>query len=173
WDCRWPDPVAMQVAHDRIRLTLDPDRPDLNMRLPTTVRMEPAPASESDPLPRALLVTPWAAERVFWGLPDGSAPPISSAFPLQGDDEGRVDTGQGVVLHADGTDIPVIIGWEPETGHFFSETLLKPILNYTRADEVLQIALGERPTPTKSKSLSNHLEHQVSRRSLFGFLRRE
>lgn len=166
WDLRWPDPIAVQVAAQR--LLEGSARTDLNRELPILARME----GELDPSQgsRCLLVTPWAVERVHWVNPGLEAPPIQSAYPLELDASGRVASGQGVLLLWE-RPTPVLISWEPETGHTFVEVLLAPVIGYAHAEEVLDAALGQTPARPPKQALSDHLERPVSRRGMFSFLR--
>ncbi|MBF0132861.1 MAG: hypothetical protein HQL75_09790 [Magnetococcales bacterium] len=167
WDCRWPDPVALKVANDRLLASLSPDDPSLNRTLGVTVRMEP-PDHPNDPV-SALLVSPWAVERVFWhhGQP-GSPPPIIHVAELELDAHGRVAAGQGVILETQERTVPVVIGWEPETGHHFVHTLLHRVHDFDTVDAAINEALGVHPLAPTHRSLSGHMQKKISRRGLFG-----
>jgi hypothetical protein len=169
WDCRWPDPVAIQVAADRILASRSQDDPALNRKLRVYVRPDP-PGLVEDPI-SALLITPWAAERVYWNQPE-QTPGIIHAAPLEVNDQGRVAVGQGVMLETSKRTVPVLIAWEPETGHHFIETLLHSVRDYDSAEHVIAALDGEEKVPTAKKSLTQHLDKKVSRRGLFSFLDR-
>ncbi len=172
WRFRWPDPVAIQVAHNRILDGLDPDAPELNPRVSVMVHMEPP--SDDEDLARAILVTPWGVERIYWGE-EGQAPPIHTAYPLEVDREtGLVVAGQGLLLKTDGRRVPVTVGLEPETGHYFSQRLLHSVAGMTSAHDALQAAMGRSSTSERAderRSVSGHLERPVSRRGLLGLFR--
>ncbi|ABK43192.1 hypothetical protein Mmc1_0671 [Magnetococcus marinus MC-1] len=171
WDCRWPDPVALKVANDRLAEALDGERAGLNPALEVMVEMESA--ARDDGLASALLITPWAIERVYWLGAGQLAPPVQSAYPLEGDAQGRVAAGQGVLLHTAKGATPVVIAWEPETGHHFAQVLLPQVQNYINSYDAMAAAKavgGAQPHRTK-QSLSNHLDKPVSRRGLFNLFR--
>ncbi|MBF0136728.1 MAG: hypothetical protein H7833_03320 [Magnetococcus sp. DMHC-1] len=178
WEFRWPDPVAIQVASERIlrelrtRASADgTELTSLNLRLPVMVRMESTAGAEE--LARALLLTPWGVERIYWhphGQEQSSI--IESAFPLEADTEGRVAKGQGVLLRVAGSPRPVLIGWEPETGHYFVETLLHSVQEFDTIEEAFNMAQGVRPLrKPKMPTISDQMQRQVSRRQLLGFWR--
>lgn len=169
WDCRWPDPVAIKVATERLLAELPQDRPDLNLRLPVTVRLETEAITPR--LTRALLVTPWAVERIYWSAPALPAPPLEVAAPLDKDELDRPCKGQGAILRADDGNRPVVIAWEPETGHYFVETLLSPLLEFTTPEEAMATATGAAPPPPPRKAMTSHLQTEVSRRGFLRFLR--
>lgn len=174
WDCRWPDPVALQVAAERLLDGLADTRKKLNRNIKVTVRMEPSP--HPDALTRAVIAAPWGVERVYWNPPGVAEPPIESAYPLEADEAGRVARGQGMMLDAgkEGKK-PILIAWEPETGHYFVETLLHSVLGYSNAEEALRMAGGGgrvEPRKQPKKSVTQHLEKEVSRRGLFDLFRR-
>lgn len=167
WDCRWPDPVALKVATDRLLAGLSPDDPSLNRALGVTVRMEP-PDDPNDPV-SALLVSPWAVERVFWHrVQTGSPPPLIHVAELELDAHGRVAAGQGVILETRERTVPVVIGWEPETGHHFVHTLLHRVSDIDTADAAINEALGIHPLAPTHRSISGHMQKKVSRRGLIG-----
>lgn len=168
WDCRWPDPVALKVATDRLLASRSAEDHHLNRRLGVTVRLE-SPNDPEDPV-SALLVSPWAVERVFWhhNTP-GSSPPIMYAFDLELDATGRVVAGQGVIFKTRERTWPVVIGWEPEIGHHFVHTLLHQVDHLNSVDEAISEALGVHHLAASKRSLSDHLQKKVSRRSMFGF----
>ncbi|MBF0420515.1 MAG: hypothetical protein HQL78_10155 [Magnetococcales bacterium] len=168
WDCRWPDPVALKVATDRILAARPEDDPDLNRRLAVTVRME-VPGQDGDPV-SAILVTPWAVERVFWHFNGSSAtPPIRFASELEFDLQGRVAAGQGVILETSQRTYPVVIAWEPETGHHFVQTLLHEVHAFHSVEKAIQSALsGNTPRGRITQaSMAATLDKEVSRRGLF------
>ncbi|MBF0447339.1 MAG: hypothetical protein HQL67_03975 [Magnetococcales bacterium] len=167
WECRWPDPVAIKVATDRILAQRSPDDPALNRKIQVIVR--PDPPGLADQPNSALLVTPWGVERIYWSPPQ-QRPAIIHAAPLELDETGRVQAGQGVLLKSGETTIPVLVAWEPETGHHFVETLLHSVRDYDSAQQAIAAIEGTEPTPDKKKSLSQHMEKKISRRGLFGFL---
>ncbi|MBF0627530.1 MAG: hypothetical protein HQL91_04840 [Magnetococcales bacterium] len=171
WDCRWPDPVALKVSATRILRTLPENDPALNRRLAITVEMELNDDYSGEI--RALLVTPWAVERIHWHTPGlGSIPRIRHAMDLEVDDAGRVAAGQGVLLECDdGRLVPVVIAWEPETGHYFVEALLHHTEGLATAREALDVALGKPlPQPVR-QSVSSSMNRTVSRRGLLKFWR--
>ena len=167
WDCRWPDAMALQVACDRILSDRSPDDPALNRRLPVTVRMDPLPHAD-DPV-RAVLVTPWGVEYVYWPHTGRASPDVLHAVELETDAEGRVASGIGLLLETRQRQIPVVTVWEPETGHYFVETLLHSVRDFNSVDDALATALGRRPPPAPKTSLSGHLKKTLSRRGLLGF----
>jgi hypothetical protein len=167
WDCRWPDPVAIKVAADRILASRDEDDPALNRKL--RVHVEADPPSEAEELTSVLLVTPWAVERIYW-TPQWLSPAVIHAAPLEIDENGRVASGQGVLLETSQRTIPVLIAWEPETGHHFIETLLHSLRDYDSIEQVMAGLQDEQKVPITKKSLTQHLDKKVSRRGLFGFL---
>ncbi|MEG3638423.1 hypothetical protein [Magnetococcus sp. PR-3] len=172
WDCRWPDPVALKVANDRIAHSLDSARPGINAALEVMVELESA--ARDDGLASALLVTPWAIERVYWLGPGQINPPIQSAVPLEGDHSGRVAGGQGALLETGSGTKPVIIGWEAETGHHFVETIIREVQNYLNSMDAMAAAKAvgsTAPNPKIKKSMTTHLEKPVSRRGLFNMFR--
>jgi hypothetical protein len=172
WDCRWPDPVALKVAAQRILAEQSADRTDLNRRLDITVRMEPPPPDAGPgALVRALLVTPWAVERIYWANPAAESLPIESAYPLEGDASHRVSKGQGVLLRSGTRTVPVLIAWEPETGHHFVEALRSEVQAFEDPEEALAAALGTKPPPPPRKSISGHMNTSVSRRRLIRWFR--
>lgn len=170
WDCRWPDPVALQVASERILQSRAPDDPNLNRRLTIRVQMVP-PELPTEPT-RALLVTPWAVERIYWHNTAQADPPVRHAAPLTPDAEGRVAAGLGVILEYATLRVPVLTAWEPEVGHHFVETLLPSVRDCLSGDEALAIALGQKPLYPPKRSVTDHLTRPVSRRSLFGIFGR-
>ncbi len=170
WDCRWPDTMALQVATDRILRSRPLDDPGFNRHLPITVRMDPTPYPD-DPT-RALLVAPWGVERIYWTPPDSGPPPILHVAELETDGQGRVASGIGVLLETEERQIPVITAWEPETGHYFLETLLHSVRNFNNVETALATALGRKPPPAPKSSLSDHLKKNMSRRNLLGFGRK-
>ncbi|MBF0153394.1 MAG: hypothetical protein HQL64_06625 [Magnetococcales bacterium] len=176
WEFRWPDPVAIQVASERIlRETLDQAKADgveltdFNLRLPVMVRMESSPFTEE--LAHALLVAPWGVERVYWHPPNQQqSPAIESAYALEADANGNVAKGQGVLLRVAGNLKPVLIGWEPETGHYFVETLLHSVREFDTAGEVFAMASRAYPLyKPETQTVSSQMQRQVSRRQLFSF----
>ena len=169
WDCRWPDPIAIQVAADRILATRPIDDPALNRKMRVYVRPD-HPGMPEDPT-SAILVTPWAVERVYWNPPE-QTPALIHVAPLNVDEEGRIAAGQGVMLETSTRTIPVLIAWEPEAGHHFIETLLHSVRDYESPEQAIAAIQGEEPPPSAKKSLSQHMEKQISRRGLFGFLDR-
>lgn len=167
WDCRWPDPVALKVATDRILSSRPLDDPGLNRILGVFVRMEP-PNDAGGPV-SAILVTPWAVERIYWHhYQPNTTPPITHAAKLELDGAGRVAAGQGVLFQTKERTLPVIIGWEPETGHYFIETLLHQVYDYRSANDAINAALGVRPISLGKKSLDDRLNDKVSRRGILG-----
>lgn len=170
WDCRWPDPVALQVAAERLLQQRDPEDPGLNRKVSVLVR--PDPPEGPDEVVSVLLASPWAVERIYWSAPPGQPPPILHAAPLDVDQEGRVAAGQGVMLELERRTVPVLIAWEPETGHHFVETLCHSVRDFHSSEEALQAVQDDRPPPIFKKSLSQHMEKKISRRGLFGFLDR-
>nr|CRH08082.1 Protein of unknown function [Candidatus Magnetococcus massalia] len=172
WSCRWPDPVALKVANDRLLEGMDPERPGLNGRLEVMVRMESM--SRDDGLASGILVTPWAVERVYWLATGGEHPPIQSAFPLEPNEEGLIAGGQGVILETSDGPTPVVIALEPETGHHFIQSLQHDVMNYLNSEDALAGALGmggHEPPPRPKKSVTSHMERKVSRRGLFDLFR--
>ena len=168
WDCRWPDAIALRVATERLLLARGESDPALNQNLPIRVHMDP-PENPEDPM-RAILVTPWAVERIYWSNPAKGPPPIRHAAALERDQTGRAATGQGVLLETEERQIPVQIAWEPETGHHFVETVLHSVRDFDTPDEAIATALGTQPPPKTKQSLSNHLQKKMSRRRLLGLL---
>ncbi|MBF0309057.1 MAG: hypothetical protein HQL56_05990 [Magnetococcales bacterium] len=168
WDVRWPDPVAIQVAAARL-MAAQAENSALNRALGIHLHMEEG--SFEDPYSTGILVTPWAVERIFWINPPRREPSLQSAMPLTIDDKGRVAPGQGVILQESSRRIGVLTAWEPETGHYFVETLLPSTLPFRSCQEALQAALGAPAPQPPRQSLSTQLETACSRRSLFGFLR--
>ncbi|MEO5348168.1 MAG: hypothetical protein H7836_00755 [Magnetococcus sp. YQC-3] len=169
WDCRWPDPVALQVASERILQSRPADDPSLNRRLAIRVQMDP-PDQPTDPI-RALLVTPWAVERIYWNNTAQPTPPIRHALPLTADSQGRVMAGLGVILEYATHKVPVLIAWEPEVGHHFVETLLPSVRDCGSVEEAIAVALGRKPLYPPKRSVTDHLSVPVSRRNLFGIFR--
>ena len=169
WDCRWPDPVALQVASERILQSRPADDPSLNRRLTVRVQMIP-PDLPIDPV-RALLVTPWAVERIYWNNTAHPTPPIRHAVPLTADDQGRVKAGLGVILEYAAHKVPVLTAWEPEVGHHFVETLLPSVKDFGSVEEALAVALGHKPLYPPKRSVTDHLSAPLSRRNLFGVFR--
>lgn len=167
WDCRWPDPVAVTVAADRILAQRPLDDPALNRKLRVYVRLDP-PGIPEDPI-SAVLVTPWGVERVYWNPPE-QLPEIIHAVPLEINSEGLVAPGQGVLLSTSTRSIPVLTAWEPETGHHFIETLLHSVRDFESPEQAIAAIDGEEPPPPPKKSLTQHMEKKISRRGLFGFL---
>ncbi|MBF0271264.1 MAG: hypothetical protein HQL98_04175 [Magnetococcales bacterium] len=172
WDCRWPDPVALKVSATRILRDLPEESPELNRNLAITVEMELNDDYSGEI--RALMVTPWAVERIHWhSSHQGSEPPIRHAMGLETDDTGRVAAGQGVLLELEGGKlVPVVIAWEPETGHYFVETLMHHTQGYDTARSALEAALGKAPDPSATQSISSTMNRSVSRRGLLKFWRR-
>ncbi|MBF0624141.1 MAG: hypothetical protein HQL82_04980 [Magnetococcales bacterium] len=174
WDCRWPDPVALKVAMERFLLELgtNPDAVgDLHPTMPILVRMETDVGAAG--MTTALLVTPWGVERVYWHRRDQGAPPVESAIPLDGDAQGLVDKDQGVLLALGDRLQPALTAWEPETGHYFVETLLHSVRDLNTAEQALAVATGLQPPPPPGRSLTGHMQQPVSRRDLFDLFRRE
>jgi hypothetical protein len=169
WDCRWPDPVAITVAANRILEERPLADPALNRKLRVYVRPDP-PGLPEDPT-SVILVTPWGVERIYWNPPE-RIPAIIHAVPLEVDDEGRVAAGQGVMLETSKRTIPVLIAWEPEAGHHFVETLLHSVRDYDSPEQAIAAIDGEQPPPLAKKSLTQHMGKKISRRGLFGFLDR-
>ncbi|MBF0456226.1 MAG: hypothetical protein HQL72_15590 [Magnetococcales bacterium] len=167
WDCRWPDPVAITVATNRMLQARDPDDPALNRKLRVYVRPDP-PGIPEDPI-SVLLVSPWGVERIYWSPPERD-PPILHVAPLEVDSAGRIAAGQGVMLETSKRTVPVLIAWEPEPGHHFVETLLHSVRDYDSPEQAIAAIDGEEPPPSPKKSLSQHMEKKISRRGLFGFL---
>jgi hypothetical protein len=184
WDCRWPDPVALQVASLRLLdEAVQRHLEGLNPRIQVTVRLLP-PADE--PWTCAMLATPWAVEKIYWKAPSClvESLPVRSAFPLALDEHGRVGAGQGVLLVPssvpDARAIPVLIAWEPETGHYFVESLRRDVAGYRSAGEALA---GVLPAPgpehagqagrsgEQGMDWARVLHNPVSRRSLLTFFR--
>ncbi|MBF0124067.1 MAG: hypothetical protein HQL60_01870 [Magnetococcales bacterium] len=162
WDFRWPDPVALRVASERILDAL-PDGVKLNRRIVITVRLEDA--SRSGVVTSALLATPWAVERVYWKSPTWTEPmPVASALPLETDETGRVTAKQGLVLTLQQRRIPILTAWEPETGHYFVEPLIAPVLEFEHAEAALAAVAGVNP-------LSQPLQKPISRRHLITLFR--
>lgn len=172
WDCRWPDPVALRVCSERILREFSPEDPSINPRLGIQVELESGEATHL--VTRALLVTPWAVERVYWHNPAlGGEPPVRFAVALERDETtGRVAAGQGVLLEVGaGRLAPVVIAWEPETGHTFVETLLHQTQEFDTPRAALAAALGEPEVPGR-QSVTSTLNREVSRRGLLGFWRK-
>ncbi|MBF0341190.1 MAG: hypothetical protein HQL95_09560 [Magnetococcales bacterium] len=172
WDCRWPDPVAIKVSATRILRTLPEDSPELNPRLAITVEMEMSEDLHGEVT--ALLVTPWAVERIHWHPAHlGVDPPVRHAIPLEVNASGRVAAGQGVLLELDGGNrlLPVVIAWEPETGHYFVETLLHHTQGYDTARSALDAALGKPLSRPVTQSITSTMHREVSRRGLLKFWR--
>ncbi|MBF0426951.1 MAG: hypothetical protein HQL66_14150 [Magnetococcales bacterium] len=176
WEFRWPDPIALQVASERIlRETVERARAegvaltDLNLRLPVLARMENSPFMEE--LVQALLVAPWGVERVYWHPPNRQHPPaIESAYPLEADASGNVAKGQGLLLRVGERLKPVLVGWEPETGHHFVETLLHSVREFATADEAFAMARAADPLyKSGARPVPSRMQRPVSRRQLFGF----
>lgn len=174
WDCRWPDPVALRVSAERILRDLPADDPNLNRCLTITVDMD-LPNTLSIWAIQTLMVTPWAVERIYWHNPSSShLPPIQYAISLEKESSGRVAAGQGVLLEvSEKRLVPVVIAWEPETGHYFVETLLHCTLEFDTAQAALAAALGEPPESLPTLSIASTLNKEVSRRNLLGFWRRQ
>lgn len=166
WDWRWPDPVALKVAAERLLRALPPSRPDLNPRIPIWVQMLTAVTPEAAWV-QAVLLSPWAAEKVYWPPPGSDMPPIQSAFPLECDDSGRILSGQGVLLTWDRFVHPVVINWEPETGHYFTESLIQPVERFISLDQLLRAAIGLASPTGPKPTLITRLSQPVSRRRLF------
>lgn len=169
WDCRWPDPVALTVATERILQSRPQTDPNLNRRLSIRVQMD-LPDDPSVPI-RALLVSPWAVERIYWNNPAQHHPPIRHALPLTADAQGRVAAGIGVILEFVEQLIPVLTAWEPEVGHHLVETLLPSVQDISSVEEAIAIALGQPHRYPPKQSLTDHLSHTVSRRNLIGLFR--
>ncbi|MBF0614449.1 MAG: hypothetical protein G8237_04190 [Magnetococcales bacterium] len=169
WDCRWPDPVALKVSATRILRNLPEKSPELNRNLAITVEMELNDDYSGDV--RALLVTPWAVERIYWHSPTrGNDPPIRHAMALEADGAGRVAAGQGVLLELEDRQlVPVVTAWEPETGHYFVETLLHHTQGFDTAQSALDRALGKPLTRPTRQSVSSTMQRNVSRRGLLKF----
>lgn len=170
WDCRWPDPVALKVASDRLLRNRSLEDTALNRKMNIRVQIEPPKDSET-PI-RAILVTPWGVERVYWSNPTLESPEVKHAVPLELDDEGRVEAGIGLLLNDEGRQVPVLTAWEPEVGHHFIETLLHSVKNFSSADEAIATALGEKAPPSAQRSVMDHLNHKVRRRDLLEIFRR-
>ncbi|MBF0612346.1 MAG: hypothetical protein G8345_12335 [Magnetococcales bacterium] len=179
WDCRWPDPVALRVASERILDGLSGSRTDVNWRIGLQVEMEGVPAPGG--FPNALLISPWGVERVYWSPFGTEAPPIQSAAPLVADDQGRVAAGQGVLLLTEPKPTPVLIGWEPETGHHFIQSLIGNMLPYEDGHQAMMAAFAVEKRGGSWVAAStggvveeepSRLQKPVSRRGMFGFLRR-
>ncbi|MBF0459962.1 MAG: hypothetical protein HQL87_01055 [Magnetococcales bacterium] len=169
WECRWPDLVALQVATARLLRDRTTD-PSLNPRLGIRVQRDPSDHPQA-PI-RALLVTPWAVERVYWNNPARQNPPVRHTIPLLADAHGRVAAGIGVILEYRATDIPVRTAWEPETGHYFVETLLPAVQDLGSVEEAIAVALGRKPLYLPKQSLTDHLSLPVNRRHLLGLWHR-
>jgi hypothetical protein len=171
WDCRWPDPVALKVSATRILRTLPENDPAINRKLTITVEMELNDDYSGEV--RALLVTPWAVERIHWHSPtQGTTPPIRFAMPLEQDADHRVAAGQGVLLELEGGElVPVVTAWEPETGHYFVETLLHHTQEFDTAQTALEVALGKPMSTPPKRSISATMNRSVSRRGLLKFWR--
>lgn len=169
WDCRWPDPVAIQVATKRILAARPPDDPALNRRLSVVIHMDPP--QESDNHAQAILVTPWAVERIHWHTNSQRPPAIKHATPLETDGEGRVAAGQGVILKTGETTVPVLIAWEPETGHHFVETLLHSVHEFITSEQAMAAALGQLSRQHK-RSFSERMDRPIRRRDLFNLFGR-
>ncbi|MEO5364086.1 MAG: hypothetical protein H7838_10760 [Magnetococcus sp. DMHC-8] len=170
WECRWPDPVALQVASERILRGRPTTDPQLNRRLPIRVQMEPVDHPTAPT--RALLVTPWAVERVYWHNPTQPTPPLRYIGQLTSDEEGRVAAGIGVILEYLDQRIPVLTAWEPEVGHHFVEILPVSVLGVNSVEEAVAVALGRQPATPPKRSVTDHLNLTVSRRNLFGVFRK-
>ncbi|MBF0163129.1 MAG: hypothetical protein HQM01_01280 [Magnetococcales bacterium] len=169
WDCRWPDPVALKVSATRILRQMPEKSPELNHNLIITVEMELNDDFTGEF--RALLVTPWAVERIFWHSPTlGTAPPVKHAMRLETDESGRVAAGQGVLLEVEVDRlVPVVIAWEPETGHYFVETLLHHTQGFDTAQSALDTALGRTQARMGPQSVTAVMNRTVSRRGLLKF----
>ncbi|MBF0261437.1 MAG: hypothetical protein HQL97_06380 [Magnetococcales bacterium] len=169
WDCRWPDPVALKVSATRILRQMPEKSPELNHNLIITVEMELNDDFTGEF--RALLVTPWAVERIFWHSPTlGTAPPVKHAMSLDADESGRVAAGQGVLLEVEVDRlVPVVIAWEPETGHYFVETLLHHTQGFDTAQSALDTALGRTQARMGPQSVTAVMNRTVSRRGLLKF----
>ncbi|MBF0322991.1 MAG: hypothetical protein HQL62_08650, partial [Magnetococcales bacterium] len=141
----------------------------LNLRLPVVTRMESAP--DSDELARALLVSPWGVERIYWHPPNRPTDLwIVSAYPPEGDADGKVAKGQGLLLRVQGNLKPVLVGLEPETGHYFVETLLHSVQEFDTIEEAFAAARAMGPSQHPgARSVSDRLQRPVSRRQMFGF----
>lgn len=174
WDCRWPDPVALRVASQRILDALHPERTDINRQIVLQVEMEGAPAPGG--FPNALLITPWAVERVYWSPFGQPIPPIRCAQSLTLDPQGRIATGQGVLLLTEPHPTPVLIAWEPETGHHFIQSLVTDMRPYADGHQAIMAAYAPRhaatpATPTPPEASSPPIARPISRRGLLGFFR--
>ena len=169
WDFRWPDPIALTVAAERIVQSRSSTDSTLNHRLGVRVQLEPHDQPEV-PL-RALLVSPWAVEWVYWNHPTQQTPPIRHAAPLSMDADGRVEAGLGIILEWADRLIPVLTAWEPEVGHHFIETLLHSVQNLGSVEEAIAVALGGKPPYPLKQSVTDHLSVSVSRRNLLGLRR--
>ena len=168
WDCRWPDPIALKVATDRILRARPPQDPALNRRLP--IRVHIVPPKNPETAIHAILVTPWAVERVYWSN-SFEEPVIQHPLPLRLNDEGKVVAGIGILLKYEDIFIPVLTAWEPEIGHHFIEILLHSVHSFSTTDEALAVALGNSVELSHKHSISDHLNQKVSRRNLLGIFR--
>lgn len=170
WDCRWPDPVALQVASNRILHSRSPEDPAINRNLSIHVHIDP-PKDPNTPI-RAILVSPWGVERIYWSNPTLESPPIQHATPLEVDANGRVACGIGLLLEYEDRPIPVLTAWEPEVGHHFVETLLHSVQNFSTVTEAMAAALGDSLPHTPKRSVADRLNRNVSRRDLLELFRR-
>lgn len=170
WECRWPDPVALKVATDRLLRARSAEDATLNHAL--TIRVHMAPSKDPAAPVRAILVTPWGVEHVYWSPSVLGAPPVQHAVPLEGDDSGRVATGIGLLLEYEGACVPVLTAWEPEVGHYFVETLFHTVQQFSTTEEAISAALGETSVPPPKRSMADHLNRKVSRRNLLDIFRR-
>ncbi|MBF0621982.1 MAG: hypothetical protein HQL54_08645 [Magnetococcales bacterium] len=166
WDCRWPDPVAIQVAADRLAHERY-NETTFNPKISVIVRMEDS--GDTSKLISAILITPWAVERIFWNNPAEPLPFIESAYPLSKDESGLIESGQGCLLIDETRKIPVTVAWEPEPGHHFIETLLPSVMAFNTAEEAFNAALNRKAPRIPGQSLSAHLKKPVSRRGLLRF----
>ncbi|OSM01861.1 hypothetical protein MAIT1_01912 [Magnetofaba australis IT-1] len=115
-------------------------------------------------------------ERIWWKAPQDMVPPIESALSLEPDAEGRVAAGQGALLRIEERAIPVVIAWEPETGHHFVQALLRNPRDFLNSADALEAAAeqrhaGDKRQTPRRQSVSQHLDKQVSRRGLFDLFR--
>ncbi|MBF0184600.1 MAG: [NiFe]-hydrogenase assembly chaperone HybE [Magnetococcales bacterium] len=165
WECRWPDPVGLKVACERILQSRPADDPTLNRRMNIRVQMENS--FPNAPIP-ALLVTPWAVERVFWHDMSRPEPPIRHAMPLTADPDGRVAAGQGVLLEYPNRLVPVLTAWEPEVGHHFIEILMNSTRDLDSFEEAIAVVSGKKATSRANQSVADHLNKSISRRNLLG-----
>ena len=168
WDCRWPDPIALKVASDRTLRARPPQDPALNRRLPIRVHIVPPKSPET--AVHAILITPWAVERVYWSN-SFEEPEIQHAAPLILDEAGRVAAGIGLLLKYEEIWIPVLTAWEPEIGHHFIETLLHSVHPYSTTDEALAASLGNSVAVSRKHSITEQLNQKLSRRNLLGIFR--